>query len=340
VDLAATASAQGYDAIGIADLNTLAGVVRIHAEGRKAALRPLIGARIVLLSGEAFLAYPVDRAAYGRLSRLISKGRRHDAEGNWQEKGRCDLTLDDLAAAQEGLQLIALLTDQRGEERVQDGRCDIGSVESQAPTAVTLASLQTDSASPTSGWGWLAAGFALLAGLSAAFSLSDGATLAASLLGALWLVALGAAAIALFCGFAKLVARSSIYTITSRRIVMHVGVALPMTINFPYKAIESAALATHSDGSGSIPIALTEGNKAAYMVVWPHARPWRFSKVEPMLRCIPDARNVAKILADALVAAKSAELAETEKAYLPTAQQPASHKPVSQPARELSTAAA
>ena len=159
--------------------------------------------------------------------------------------------------------------------------------------------------------------------------------MAASLLGALWLVALGAAAIALFCLFAKLVARSSIYTITSRRIVMHVGVALPMTINFPYKAIESAALATHSDGSGNIPIALTEGNKAAYMVVWPHARPWRFSKVEPMLRCIPDAGKVAKILADALVAAKTAEVVGTEMAH-----QPARQKQVSQPARELSTAAA
>jgi hypothetical protein len=182
--------------------------------------------------------------------------------------------------------------------------------------------------------------FTILAGLSVAFSLSDGETLAASLLGGFWLLALGAAAIALFCVFAKLVARSSIYTITSRRIVMHVGVALPMTINFPYKAIESAALAKHSDGSGDIPVMLTGDNKAAYMVVWPHARPWRFSKPEPMLRCIPDAEKVARILADALVAAKTAEFAETEASQQPTVQQPASHKPVSQPARELSTAAA
>jgi hypothetical protein len=57
------------------------------------------------------------------------------------------------------------MTDQRGEERVQDSRCDIGSVESQAPTAVTLASLQTDAGSPTGGSGWLAAGLALLTGM-------------------------------------------------------------------------------------------------------------------------------------------------------------------------------
>ena len=108
VDLASEAWALGYEHLAVADLNTLAGVVRIWVEGRKAALRPLIGARIELVSGEAFLAYPKDRDAYGRLSRLISKGRRADVEGNWQAKGACDLTLSDLAQHSEGLILIAV----------------------------------------------------------------------------------------------------------------------------------------------------------------------------------------------------------------------------------------
>lgn len=60
---------------------------------------------------------------------------------------------------------LPLETDQRGEVRVQDGRCDIGSVESQAPTAVTLASLEIAAASPAATAGWPAAGLALLAGL-------------------------------------------------------------------------------------------------------------------------------------------------------------------------------
>lgn len=63
---------------------------------------------------------------------------------------------------------MPLETDQRGEARVQDGRCDIGSVESQAPTAVTLASLETAAASATATLGWPTAGFALLAGLGLA----------------------------------------------------------------------------------------------------------------------------------------------------------------------------
>ncbi|HMQ41599.1 MAG TPA: PHP domain-containing protein, partial [Paracoccus sp. (in: a-proteobacteria)] len=105
-DLVATAHALGYDAIGVADLNSLAGVVRLHVAALKARMRPVIGARIVLADGTAFLAYPKDRAAYGRLSTLIAKGRRHDLDGNWQAKGQCDLSLDDLAGHAEGLQLI------------------------------------------------------------------------------------------------------------------------------------------------------------------------------------------------------------------------------------------
>jgi error-prone DNA polymerase len=108
VDLSATASAHGYDAIGIADLNTMAGVVRLHCEALKAAMRPVIGCRLQLVSSETFLAYPCDRAAYGRLCMLLSKGKMQDVNGDWQAKGICDITLDDLAAHAEGVQLIAI----------------------------------------------------------------------------------------------------------------------------------------------------------------------------------------------------------------------------------------
>ncbi|TKW68787.1 MAG: DNA polymerase III subunit alpha [Paracoccus denitrificans] len=105
-ELAIAAHALGYDAIGVADLNSLAGVVRLHVAALKTRMRPLIGARIVLEDGTAFLAYPRDRAAYGRLSMLIAKGRRHDLDGNWQAKGACALNINDLCAHADGLQLI------------------------------------------------------------------------------------------------------------------------------------------------------------------------------------------------------------------------------------------
>jgi error-prone DNA polymerase len=108
VDLAGTAWSKGYDAIGIADLNTMAGVVRLHCEALKANLRPVIGCRLQLVTGEAFLAYPRDRAAYGRLCMLLSKGKMQDVNGGWQAKGVCDITLADLSAHAHGVQLIAV----------------------------------------------------------------------------------------------------------------------------------------------------------------------------------------------------------------------------------------
>ena len=74
VDLVLTARALGYDAIGIADLNSMAGVVRIHTEAETLRLRPVIGCRVETVEGLEFLAYPKDRAARSRLDRARSCG--------------------------------------------------------------------------------------------------------------------------------------------------------------------------------------------------------------------------------------------------------------------------
>ena len=81
VDLVTQAAALGYDAIGIADANSLAGVVRLHGEAQTLKLRPVIGARIETAEGLTLLAYPTDRAAYGRLCALISAGRMATLDG-------------------------------------------------------------------------------------------------------------------------------------------------------------------------------------------------------------------------------------------------------------------
>ncbi len=116
-ELAAAASLGGHDALGIADLNTFAGIVRFHLAAETTRIRPVIGCRLVLVTGETFLAYPRDRAAYGRLSRLLSKGKMADAAGNWQAKGACDITMGDLEVHAEGTILI-LVPDGRTESRL------------------------------------------------------------------------------------------------------------------------------------------------------------------------------------------------------------------------------
>ena len=108
VDLVLQARALGYDAIGIADANTMAGVVRIHTEAKTLKLKPLIGCRIETVEGLAFLAYPRDRAGYGQLCRLISAGRMRTLDGEWQAKGACDISLAMLAGHAGDVQLILL----------------------------------------------------------------------------------------------------------------------------------------------------------------------------------------------------------------------------------------
>ncbi len=108
IDFAETAWALGFDAIGIADVNSMAGVVRLHTEAKAVKTRPVIGCRIETVEGFAFLAYPTDRDAYGRLCRLISAGRMSTLDDKWQDKGVCHISLAMLAAHSEGVQLILL----------------------------------------------------------------------------------------------------------------------------------------------------------------------------------------------------------------------------------------
>ena len=105
-DLAARARMLGYDAIGIADANTMAGVVRLHGEAKALGLRPVIGCRIETVEGLEFLAYPADRQAYGRLCQLISAGRMGKLDGEWQDKGACDISLAMLAEHAGGVRLV------------------------------------------------------------------------------------------------------------------------------------------------------------------------------------------------------------------------------------------
>ncbi|MDE2378695.1 error-prone DNA polymerase [Bradyrhizobium sp.] len=103
----------GLSTIGIADHNTLAGVVRAYKELDNSELpyRPklLIGARIVFIDGTPdILVYPRDRAAYGRLCQLLTRGKRGD-DITRIEKGECHLAFDDLLEFAEGQLLVLTL---------------------------------------------------------------------------------------------------------------------------------------------------------------------------------------------------------------------------------------
>jgi len=101
-ELVIQAASLDYAAVGVADRNSLAGVVRAHTAAKQAGLRLVVGARLDLQDGPSLLAFPVDRAAYGRLSQLITLGRRR------AEKGDCTLFLADLLDRGADTVLIAL----------------------------------------------------------------------------------------------------------------------------------------------------------------------------------------------------------------------------------------
>lgn len=142
--------------------------------------------------------------------------------------------------------------------------------------------------------------FAILMVWRFAANTSDGATTAEALVAAAVLVPVLAAALALFALLAWAIARTTVYTITSRRLVLRFGVALPMSINLPFDVVTAADLKTYADGTGDISVALRGGHRCGYAVLWPHARPWRFGRPEPTLRCIPEAARVADVLSRAL----------------------------------------
>lgn len=91
-EMVATADELGCFAVGIADRNSFAGVVRAYDEAKNRKIKLLVGARLVTIDGFEVLAYPTDRPAYGRLCRLITAGNLKAKKGeqlpDWEHSDR------------------------------------------------------------------------------------------------------------------------------------------------------------------------------------------------------------------------------------------------------------
>ncbi|MCA0304209.1 MAG: PH domain-containing protein [Proteobacteria bacterium] len=172
--------------------------------------------------------------------------------------------------------------------------------------------------------GHVAVYFAALAAWAVGSSWAAGTGWAGAFAAAAWVPAMAAAAIALLGLLAWLSARTTVYTITNRRIVLRIGIALPIIINVPFRAVESVGLRRHRDGTGDLPATLSKGYRLAFLVLWPHARPWFVRNPQPMLRCIPEPERVGRLLADAISAAPSRPAVRAAEAAKPV---PASTRP-------------
>src|SRR4051812_26494659 len=101
-ELVLTAAALGHQTIGITDRNSLAGMVPAHHAASQVGIRLVVGCRLDLRDGASLLAYPTDRAAYGRLTRLLTLGKRR------APKGECHLDYADVVAHGEGHIVVIL----------------------------------------------------------------------------------------------------------------------------------------------------------------------------------------------------------------------------------------
>lgn len=150
----------------------------------------------------------------------------------------------------------------------------------------------------------IAAYFAALVTWRVATGLADGFASAGSLKNTIWLAVLSVAAIGIVTALAWFYSWTTVYSITNRRVVMHIGVALPVALNIPFAQIGAASAKLYANGTADIPLTLLGDGRIAYLHLWPHARPWLLNKPEPMLRCVPDGERVASLLAQQLKAAQ------------------------------------
>ncbi len=165
--------------------------------------------------------------------------------------------------------------------------------------------------------------FALLLVWRLASDLYDGMGLGAALMGCLVMLAPISLGLGLIAGFAWLLARTSIYTLTSARVVMRIGVVLSITFNLPLKRIAAASLRERK-GSGEIALALAGDDRIAYPHLWPHARPWHLRQPQPMLRALPEAQAaaVAAQLSHALQVAHAQAAMPVEEVAQPLPRRP------------------
>jgi len=168
--------------------------------------------------------------------------------------------------------------------------------------------------------------FAALIAVRLALQWADGETVLTALRSSMLPLCVAAIGIGLVALLAWLTASTAVYSITNKRVVMRVGIVLTMTYNLPFKRIAAAGMREYGNGCGDLPLTLAGPDRIALLHLWPHARPWRLARPEPMLRCIPNVAAIARLLSEAWSAAtglNATPAAAAARAPQPTSAQPA-----------------
>lgn len=145
---------------------------------------------------------------------------------------------------------------------------------------------------------WVAAYFAVIVLWRAGSAFADGGLSLALAMGLPYVI-LGLLGLGIIYGLAWVQARTTTYTLTTARVVLRIGAALPVTFNLPFAQVGAASLDLRRDGTGTIALDTLGETRISVLVAWPHIRPGHWAKTQPALRSVPDAARVARMLAEA-----------------------------------------
>jgi hypothetical protein len=146
----------------------------------------------------------------------------------------------------------------------------------------------------------VAAYFALLVAWRVGMGLYEGHAAAEIGLSCLLLVTMGTIAVGVLSLLSYLNARSTVYSITSRRVILRHGVAVPLTMTVPFRLIDAADLKVHGDGTADIALRLPAKERIGYLITWPHVRAGKITRPQPSFRSLPGGLKVAQTLSAAL----------------------------------------
>lgn len=141
--------------------------------------------------------------------------------------------------------------------------------------------------------------FLVLIGVCAWPALEDGAGVMAVLLSIKWIAPLALIGVCSVWMMAFMTSRTTVYTLTNKRVVMRLGIVFTVSFNLPLKQVASADVRMLQNGFGDITLALKGSDRIAWIHLWPSVRPWKIEKPEPTLRAIPDVQEVSLKLREA-----------------------------------------
>jgi hypothetical protein len=141
--------------------------------------------------------------------------------------------------------------------------------------------------------------FASLVAIGGGMEISEGGDALAVLLSVKWLLPLSLTGLAIVWALAWMTARTTVYTLTNKRIVMRLGIVLTVTFNLPLSKLSGADLRLYRRGFGDISMSLTGEDRIAWVHLWPSSRPWHLANPQPTVRCVAGAASLSEQLSGA-----------------------------------------